>query len=123
MYISPKVAALNLEAIAYKVCRDEGVDLLEVERMEAGYRAFLQIALDAEPGFSPAPTRAIDIFWHHHILDTQKYHADCEAVFGFYLHHFPYSGIFPGEDADAQAARRLETDRRLAQIHQEGEVK
>lgn len=39
------------------------------------------------------PSKDIDEFWHQHILDTQKYHQDCQAIFGRYLHHYPYFGI------------------------------
>jgi hypothetical protein len=32
-------------------------------------------------------------FWHAHILDTQQYRQDCQAIFGQYLDHYPYFGI------------------------------
>ena len=40
-----------------------------------------------------APSPEIDEIWHHHILDTYKYHEDCIAIFGTYLHHYPYYGM------------------------------
>src|SRR5581483_9524182 len=43
--------------------------------------------------------RDIDTFWHGHILDTMKYAEDCQNVFGFFLHHFPYFGLRGEEDA------------------------
>lgn len=39
------------------------------------------------------PSTEIDEIWHHHILDTYKYHEDCIAIFGSYLHHYPYYGM------------------------------
>ena len=39
------------------------------------------------------PTLTIDEFWHAHILDTRAYMADCKALFGKYMHHYPYSGL------------------------------
>lgn len=39
------------------------------------------------------PNKDIDLFWHQHILDTQKYAEDCDVIFGYFLHHFPYFGI------------------------------
>ncbi|MCB1826803.1 MAG: glycine-rich domain-containing protein-like [Coxiellaceae bacterium] len=39
------------------------------------------------------PSEELDEVWHTHILDTQKYHQDCQAIFGRYLHHYPYFGI------------------------------
>jgi hypothetical protein len=31
-----------------------------------------------------------DKLWHHHILDTMKYRADCERIFGKMLDHQPF---------------------------------
>ena len=37
--------------------------------------------------------------WYHPCKpDTRKYAADCETVFGFFLHHDPYFGISGEED-------------------------
>lgn len=35
------------------------------------------------------PTKEIDEIWHNHILTTQQYHRDSEAIFGQYYHHDP----------------------------------
>lgn len=35
------------------------------------------------------PTKDIDIVWHTHILDTNRYHEDCHKIFGYFLHHNP----------------------------------
>ena len=116
MAIDRDIATFDLECIAYKVCRDEGWTLEQVDRVEIQYRAFLQAIRDGGPGFSAAPTGPIDTFWHHHILDTQKYFQDCERMFGRYIHHFPYSGIFDGEDEAKQSERRRATTARLRNI-------
>ncbi|MCX7069356.1 MAG: hypothetical protein NTW85_16940 [Methylococcales bacterium] len=34
------------------------------------------------------------------ILDTQKYQEDCELLFGYFLHHFPYFGMRGKEDEE-----------------------
>ena len=39
------------------------------------------------------PSEDIDEFWHHHILDTNKYIRDCVNIFGKYFHHYPYYGV------------------------------
>jgi hypothetical protein len=62
---------------------------------EKEYKRFLNLILVYNDA---VPTKAIDIFWHQHILDTRAYHTDCEQVFGKYLHHFPYFGMFGEED-------------------------
>lgn len=52
------------------------------------YRRFL--TLNAKyPGEHFVPTADIDECWHLHILNTKRYHEDCEKVFGHYLHHAP----------------------------------
>lgn len=45
------------------------------------------------------PTKTIDAFWHQHILDTAKYAEDCQTVFGYFLHHYPYFGMNGKQDA------------------------
>jgi hypothetical protein len=42
----------------------------------------------------------VDEFWHQHILDTRAYRADCEAIFGRFLEHFPYFGLRGAQDAE-----------------------
>lgn len=113
MQLDADIAALDLDAIAYKVCVDEDFDLTEVDRAIVNYRAFLQVIRNGTDGFVAFPTKEIDIIWHHHILDTQKYHVDCDRIFGRYLHHFPYSGIFDGDEVLRKEERRRETNLRL----------
>lgn len=60
------------------------------------YRQYLFLIRKYNSNISP--TLAIDAVWHNHILDTRKYVQDCQAVFGFYLHHFPYFGSRDEED-------------------------
>lgn len=60
----------------------------------AAYRDFLQTSYDyfateVPIGEKPSPDPVVDIVWHTHILFTQKYHEDCETIFGHYLHHEP----------------------------------
>jgi hypothetical protein len=55
------------------------------------YRNFLYLC--GSTGEIIVPTAHIDKVWHAHILDTVKYQADCESVFGFFLHHNPYFGL------------------------------
>ncbi|MBS4430554.1 glycine-rich domain-containing protein-like [Pectobacterium punjabense] len=44
------------------------------------------------------PSIAIDEFWHHHILDTRSYIYDCDNIFGYYFHHYPYFGMRGNDD-------------------------
>lgn len=67
-------------------------DIAEIE-----YKRFLALKRKY-PEKDIVPHLDIDIFWHQHILDTEKYARDCEAIFGFFLHHFPYFGMNGPED-------------------------
>lgn len=108
MRIDPDIRALDLEAIAFKACVDEGWNIDDVDAAEKDYRIFLQAVRD-NPGMSLAPTRRTDKFWHHHILDTTKYISDCDRLFGRYIHHFPYSGVLNEADAKEQDGRFMKT--------------
>lgn len=75
----------------------KGWSVERCDEVELWYRRFLAICL-LYPDHSTVPNGPIDAFWHTHILDTMAYHNDCDAVFGFYLHHYPYFGL--NGDAD-----------------------
>jgi len=78
------------------------------ERVEVEYRRYL--ALSRAYSEKPiVPSKIVDTFWHAHILDTQAYGPDCERVFGFFLHHYPYFGMRGAEDAQALGAAYDET--------------
>lgn len=40
----------------------------------------------------------VDKIWHAHILDTRAYRDDCEQVFGRFIDHYPYFGIYGADD-------------------------
>ena len=67
------------------------------EEVEESYRNFLTLK-KAYPDREIVPNRDVDTFWHQHILDTSKYAQDCEDVFGYFLHHYPYFGMQGAED-------------------------
>jgi hypothetical protein len=101
------IADLDLEPIKVKLMHaesGEGWSLEQVNAVEFEYRRFLYL-MKSFPHEQTAPLMDVDIFWHYHILDTMKYAADCEAVFGYFLHHFPYIGL-RGED-DEQVHHRV----------------
>lgn len=79
------------------------------------YRRFLYLC-KLHPAARLVPTAPIDVFWHYHILDTVKYHEDCEGLFGYYLHHFPYLGARGPED-QLELAREFQNTLRLFQEH------
>jgi len=100
------IAALDLEPIKVKLMHEESGEGWTLERanaVEFEYRRFL-ILMKKFPNEQTAPLVDVDTFWHYHILDTMKYAADCDAVFGHFLHHFPYIGL-RGEDDEAAHIR------------------
>jgi hypothetical protein len=112
-----KIAALDLDPIKVKLMHvesGEGWSLEKANAVEQEYRRFLYL-MKTYPTEQAAPLMDVDTFWHYHILDTQKYAVDCQSVFGFFLHHFPYIGL-RGED-DLIAHERL--GKRMAEIYEE----
>lgn len=98
-----RVARLEFAMLKRKLV-DEGKSPESVNEAERLYRMFLALKLRF-PDRTLCPTGPIDEFWHAHILDTRAYARDCEALFGAFLHHFPYFGMRGPEDrADLEQA-------------------
>jgi hypothetical protein len=92
---------LDLSNVRLKLANpDEGVGCSEAELdlMEGEYRRFLALRI-AHPDAEIVPCRLVDEMWHRHILDTRAYAADCDRIFGGFLHHFPYFGLRGEADA------------------------
>ncbi|WEF30642.1 glycine-rich domain-containing protein [Pseudoduganella chitinolytica] len=97
------IAELDLEPIKVKLMHAESGEGWTLERanaVEFEYRRFLYL-MKKFPHEQTAPLQDVDTFWHYHILDTLKYATDCEAVFGYFLHHFPYIGLRGKDDEEA----------------------
>ncbi|STX27686.1 Uncharacterized conserved protein [Legionella beliardensis] len=96
-YSYNKVDDLNLDVVKTKLAmtnQDGGYEWPEdaINMAIDAYRAFLKQALknrfnNIDCILQPEPLA--DIVWHTHILFTQKYHQDCNVIFGEYLHHQP----------------------------------
>ena len=90
-----KVNKIDLGPIIFTLVeRDEGEgwSYEKAIKVEKQYRNFLTL-IALYPDLEIVPTKDIDTFWHTHILDTQKYMNDCEKIFGYFVHHFPYFGL------------------------------
>lgn len=91
---------LDLEMIKLKIMdpeEGEGWSREYADQVGEEYRKFLMLTR-TYPELAIVPSGPVDAFWHNHILDTRKYGPDCEKVFGFFLHHFPYFGMRGEED-------------------------
>ncbi|MBB1419681.1 hypothetical protein H5187_20775 [Pseudoalteromonas sp. SG44-1] len=99
MQLNQQVAALNFEKLKWKLTQSAeatwNTELCDFAELE--YRKFLSLK-KWYPKLSLVPSKLVDKFWHEHILDTRSYMDDCECLFGFYLHHYPYFGIYGDKD-------------------------
>ena len=108
--------ALDLAPIKMKLMHvesGEGWSERRANAVEAEYRRFLFLT-KAYPDEMVSPTLDVDMFWHYHILDTMKYARDCQALFGEFLHHYPYVGM--GEGADE--GERTKAGERMREMYE-----
>ena len=100
------VKALNFERLKYKFTATSDAEMTPEEwcSTEHEYRRFLALKF-FYPGISLVPSNHVDKLWHAHILDTRAYRTDCEKVFGRFIDHYPYFGIYGKEDCREQQIR------------------
>lgn len=75
------------------------------------YRHFLFLKFKYGQAYKLPPSEEIDNVWHYHILGTHQYHDDCKALFGGYLHHYPYFSIDEHSDINDLNVAFEETQR------------
>src|SRR5258708_21116700 len=112
------IRALDLEPIKLRVMDTElgeGWTREYAETVERAYRNYLTMLVrHPEDAEDIVVSKAVDEFWHTHILHTMKYTEDCEKVFGYYLHHNPHSREHTSAEVEARAAS-IEKTRNLYQ--------
>lgn len=104
--LSSKVEAIDFSRLRHKYTASSEAEMTEQEWdfSEQEYRRFLDLKV-LYPGVSLVPSKIVDKIWHAHILDTKSYREDCQLVFGKFMDHFPYFGIYGKEDyASLQSA-------------------
>ena len=111
-----RIDALDLRLVKLKLAMSPdkgGYGWPEKETDEAieNYRTFLKevyayrtekkraARIDGAKAVRLSPDPLTDIVWHTHILFTEKYHEDCESLFGEYIHHRPV--VDENESADS----------------------
>lgn len=106
----PLINTLDFEKLKWKLTKsteaswtDEMCDFAEIE-----YKKFLSLKL-LYPKVSLVPSKLVDKFWHEHILDTKSYAKDCNTLFGYFIHHYPYFGIYGDDDQQALQSSFNET--------------
>lgn len=116
-----RVQEIDLSSILWKLKNPlHGNGMCDVELKEGllFYQQFLALQL-AYPEETIVPTELVDKFWHAHILDTSKYAEDCEALFGKFLHHFPYAG-WQGGKAEEEHQAAFTRTKELFETHFRG---
>jgi len=112
-----KIHALEFSRLKYKYTESSEAEMTP-EEWEAGeleYRRFLTLKY-FYPAVSLVPSQQVDAIWHAHILDTRAYREDCEKVFGRFIDHYPYFGIY-GEEDYAELQRSFEETIALYEKH------
>lgn len=95
------IEALDLTMVKLKLqdeTEGEGWSRQQCDETEKEYKRFLYLKREY-PEKDIVPNASIDKFWHQHILDTAQYATDCQKVFGYFLHHYPYFGMNGEQDA------------------------
>ncbi|WP_404982888.1 glycine-rich domain-containing protein [Cobetia marina] len=92
------VSRLDLARLKHKYTASSEAEMsVEAwDKAEREYRRFLSLKA-FYPAVSLVPSKEVDALWHAHILDTRAYREDCHQVFGRFIDHYPYFGIY-GED-------------------------
>lgn len=110
------IKALDLSMICMKLMDEhdgEGWSKKQCDEVSREYKRYLKLNL-LYPEARIVPNLAIDTMWHYHILDTQAYYTDCQAIFGHILHHYPYFGM-PGQGDGKQFVNAFDETKMLYQ--------
>jgi hypothetical protein len=100
-----------LDDDASEARRRNGERLWDEERVERAlneYKQFLAL-MHWNPEAVLVPSEDIDEVWHTHVLNTARYQADCETIFGRFQHHFPTFG----ESEEVQEEQMKDRDETL----------
>jgi len=104
--VHPLIKLLNFDKLKWKLSKSAEATWSDelCNYGDAEYRKFLTLK-KLHPKVSLVPSKLVDKFWHEHILDTASYEKDCQQVFGYFIHHYPYFGLSGEKDeADLQSA-------------------
>src|SRR6185436_10721057 len=95
---------LDLEPVRKRLMRKKGWTSAHADRMIEEYREYLALFYFHPGEELVPPSQDLDDVWHEHILDTQRYSADCQRVFGRFIHHVP--GLDQGTDRHTEGVQR-----------------
>lgn len=100
--INSLVSAINFQKLKWKLTKSSEATWTQTmcEFAELEYKKFLTLKM-LYPKVSLVPSKLVDKFWHEHILDTKSYAEDCNTLFGSFIHHYPYFGLYGDDDQQA----------------------
>ena len=110
-FLAPRLDLTNVRMKLADPDEGKGYSQQHLDLMEGEYRRFLALHM-MYPDADIVPCQLVDEIWHAHILDTAAYRADCDAIFGRFLDHFPYFGMRGEQDAQDLEDAYVETLRR-----------
>jgi uncharacterized membrane protein YgcG len=84
------IAKLDLQPVRDKAAKRHGWTTDLALSLEAEYRDFLILLAENDGSVISPWSGNLDLFWHEHILDTQRYAADCASIFGHLIQHDPH---------------------------------
>ena len=108
--VKRKIASLDFSELKNKLVTRHGWLQSEANEAEHQYRRYMYLCAKY-PERNLPPSEDIDEFWHHHILDTNRYFKDCQSIYGDYKHHYPYFGVDATTNLDDLANAFEETQR------------
>jgi len=88
MAFNSALKELDLTNVVATVQTEFGLSDADAERAESLYRQYLTLC-HKYPNIKVVPPKLADKVWHEHITNTRKYAADCDALFGMFIHHQP----------------------------------
>jgi hypothetical protein len=95
--VMDRISRIDFTPHGYKLQKEYGWSEAKINYTIQLYKEWLTLQVLYED-LSFAPSELVDEFWHVHILDTRKYHADCMMVKGEMIHHYPYFGLTDQEN-------------------------
>jgi len=115
--VDERINNLDFDKLKWKLTKSSEATWTETlcDFAELEYKKFLSLKV-LYPKISLVPSKLVDKFWHEHILDTKSYADDCNALFGYFIHHSPYFGIYGDDDQQALQTSFDETIK-LYEIH------
>lgn len=115
--LHPLVASLDFSRLKHKYTASTEAEMTpeEWDNAQREYQRFLTLKT-LHPQEVLVPTKEVDTIWHAHILDTRSYRHDCERLFGRFIDHYPYFGIY-GDDDYANLQNAFERTCELYEKH------